>query len=230
MWRSLSLALVAPGLTSAQTATILLVVGIALAAGTAVLTVRGWGRPPRAAVLGGIGFGAIPYLIGQATGVLTPAMIVIPPLMLLLLDELLVGRRRPALLVGAVLGGLVALPVQHSGPVLVALGASAGIGLVVVAVLRPRGGSAVSGRLLTVVMSAAVVYVLALAYPLHLEQTGPRSFNAQVTDNQAGGATLLNGLLNSASHLVSSGSALSYLVLGLIAAGIVEVARRSKAH
>ena len=230
MWHSFFPALVAPGVSSAQAATILLIVGIALAAGTAVLIVRGWGRPPRAAILGGVAYGAVPYLVAQASGVLTPALIAVPPVVLLLLDELLVGRRRPALLVGALLGGLASLPLQHSGPLLLALAAAAGIGLVVVALLRPRETSAGSGRLLTVAATAVLVYVLALAYPLHIAQTGPRSFNAWVTDNQAGGASVLNGLAASLGHLVSSGSALSYLVLGLVLAGVVELTRRSKSR
>jgi hypothetical protein len=181
-------------------------------------------------MLGALGFGAVPYLVGQGTGVLTPAMIVTPPVVLLLLDELLVSRRRSALLVGAIVGVLVSLPVQHSGPLLLALAASTGIGLVVVALLRPRDGAAGGGRLLTALVSAVVVYVLILAYPLHIEQTGPRSFNAWMTDNQAGGAAVLNGLINSLARLVSGGSALTYLLFGLAVAAVVEIARRARAH
>jgi len=79
-------------------------------------------------------------------------------------------------------------------------------------------------------VSAVVVYVLILAYPLHIEQTGPRSFNAWMTDNQAGGAAVLNGLINSLARLVSGGSALTYLLFGLAVAAVVEIARRARAH
>src|SRR5207244_8755784 len=97
---------------------------------------RGVPHPVPAGV-GGLIYGFSPFEIGHSYGHLNLTLAVLPPLLLLLGDELLVRQRRPAWRVGALIGAAVGAQLLV-GQELVGLSAvGAGAGVAVLGALWP---------------------------------------------------------------------------------------------
>src|SRR4029077_8116104 len=77
-----------------------------LSAWCAFLLLRRYARGRAAPLIGGAVYGFSPYVIPHATQHVPLALAFIPPLLLLVLDELLRRRHRSPLLLGVVLGVL----------------------------------------------------------------------------------------------------------------------------
>ena len=103
------------GLPVAVTA--LYTLALALSAWFASVAFRRYVRSYPAALLGGLVYGFSPAMIAQSSSHLhLPLGAVLPPLMLLAVDELLHRQRRNPLLVGAGLGALAACQVLIGPP------------------------------------------------------------------------------------------------------------------
>jgi hypothetical protein len=128
-----------------------------------------------AAVLGGLLFGYSPFVVTSvALGHLSIALLVVPPLTLVVLHELLVRQRPPAWVVGGLLGALVCAQFMISVEVLALMGIAVAVGVVVTAVLSwPRAREACPYALRG--LAAAVgVAVVVLAWPTWYLLAGPR--------------------------------------------------------
>lgn len=200
---------------------------VALAAGTAALVIRGWGGDGRRATLGGLIYGFAPFLSSMALGYLQPWLAVIPPLVFLVLSEVLVKRRRwaPLLAIGA--GIVLALPMAQAMPVLVTAGTALALGAVTVAGFRPAGSPIALSLVLQSLVCGVIAYVGALAYPLSIH-TNSRTLTATVGDNGSDVRRAADTLLVPLQAKLLGGGLLMYGIGALVAAGAVECFRRAK--
>ena len=139
---------------------------------------RHWVRWVPAAFLGGLAYGFSPFVVSElALNQLNIAFLAVPPLLLLVLSDLLVTRRRPPWRNGLYLAGLVVVQFFISTEVLVITVLISVAGLVVVMVwaavaepesLRSRVAPAAVG-----IGVGAGVAVAVLAYPLWFLLDGP---------------------------------------------------------
>jgi hypothetical protein len=97
---------------------LLMTLGPALSAWSAAAAIHRLVPHRGAAFLGGLVYGFSPYVLAQELGHLGFVMAWLPPLALLLLHELLVRRRWPAPLTGALLGVVAALQLYTSAEML----------------------------------------------------------------------------------------------------------------
>jgi hypothetical protein len=149
---------------------------------------RRWVTWSPAAFLGGLVYGFSPFLVTElALNQLNIAFLVIPPLLVMGLDELLVRQRHSPYRVGAALAVLAALQFFVSTEVLVICGLFALVAVAVVLVfvgltepsaIGPRVGYAVRGSA-TAVGGAAVL----LAYPLWFLLHGPAHLTGPIWSN-----------------------------------------------
>ena len=89
-----------------------------------------------AAFVGGLLYGFCPYMIGQGEGHLFLLLAIVPPLMVLLLDEILVRQRGRWWLMGIALGLVMIVQLGWSAEVLALILAVAAIGIIVLAIAR----------------------------------------------------------------------------------------------
>jgi hypothetical protein len=146
---------------------------------------RRWVTWSPAAFVGGLAYGFSPFLITElALNQLNIAFMVIPPLLVIALDELLVRQRRSPYRVGAALAALLVVQFFISTEVLlisvvfalVAVGLIAGyMGLTKPDVLRLHGRYALRGSLTALAVTAVI-----LAYPLWFLLRGPAHLSGPI--------------------------------------------------
>ena len=141
------------------------------------LVLRRWVRWWPACFVGGLVYGFSPYMIGQGQGHLFLTFAALPPLIVLVVDEILVRRRWSARRAGIVLGLLVVGQFLISPEVLVMTACTVGIGVVVVAVTRFREVPAAVDRVARSTAWALGVSVVLLAYPAWVLLDGPEHVN-----------------------------------------------------
>ncbi|MDA8315498.1 MAG: hypothetical protein M0010_10050 [Actinomycetota bacterium] len=153
---------------------VLLVVAFAASALAMCLALRRWVRSWVAAFCGGLLFGFSPYMIGQGSGHLFLVAMFIPPIVLVLLDEIVVAQRHGAVRDGLLLGVLLVLEYYISPEVLAMTAVVAVCGVVLYAIANRH---TVRDRATHVVVAAcccAVVGAAALAYPVWMSVHGPQ--------------------------------------------------------
>jgi hypothetical protein len=89
-----------------------------------------------AAFVGGLLYGFCPYMIGQGEGHLFLLLAIVPPLMVLLLDEVLVRQRGRWWLLGIALGFVMIVQLGWSAELLACILTVAAMGIVVLAIAR----------------------------------------------------------------------------------------------
>lgn len=147
-----------------------------LSATAAFVLLRRWTGWTPAAFLGGLLYGFSPYMVAQGSGHLFLIFAPLPPLIFLLLDELVVRRHHRPVLVGLVLGLVLAAQYLVSSEVFggcLVLG-TIGIALVVVSERRRLVGRA--RHALAGLFTAAVVAAALIGYPVAVQLTGPDRF------------------------------------------------------
>ena len=113
------------------------------------------------AVLGGLLYGLSPYMLAHSVGHLNLTTVWVPPLLLLVLEEVLVRQRRPWLLSGLALGVLATCQLFISEELLASEALIAAIGAMVLAVLfRPEVGPRLGHALRAVAVAALAVGAL----------------------------------------------------------------------
>ena len=160
----------------------------ALSALAMFVLLRRWVRWSPAAFVGGLAYGFSPFVITElALNQLNIAFLAIPPLVVMVLDDLLVRQRRSPYRSGAALAALLVTQFFVSTEVLVITGL---FGIVAVLLMigfvgwrqpeeiRPRVGHALRGTLTALVGTAA-----ALAYPLWFLLGGPAHLTGPIWSN-----------------------------------------------
>jgi hypothetical protein len=128
-----------------------------------------------AAIFGGLLFGYAPFVVSSvALGHLSIALLVVPPLTVLVLHEILVRQQIRAWAAGLMLGGLVCIQFMISVEVLALMGLAAAIGVAVAMVLSPHRVAAAWPYALRAVAVAAGVAVIVLVWPAWFLLDGPR--------------------------------------------------------
>ncbi len=148
-----------------------------------------WTTWPPAALVAGLAYGFSPYVLeGLTLEHIDWVTLVIPPLVLLCLDEILVTQRRRAWLAGASLGALAAVQFFLSPEVLVMAALAAGLGtavLVIGALVVDRASVGRHWRHAAVGLATAALTAGALlAYPVWYALAGPRHLPGKVWPNQ----------------------------------------------
>ena len=182
-----------------------------------------------AAFAGGLCYGFGPFLTGDLRyGHLDLTWLVLPPLIFWCLDALLVrGTRRP-ILTGAVLGALVVAQFFVSTEMLAITALTAALSAIVMSLGWPRSvvPSLVAAR--RGLLIAAVIVVVALAYPFWYVVAGPRHFVGPVWHHVGEIAASLAATVEPHAELAGvafvSGSNGSYLGPALLAVLVVGAA------
>ncbi|HEY7200121.1 MAG TPA: hypothetical protein VIC57_07920 [Candidatus Dormibacteraeota bacterium] len=147
---------------------------LALSAWTAFLLLRRLVISPLAAGVGGLLYGFSPYMFAQSLGHPHLTVAFLPPLMLLLLDEIVRVQRRPAVWLGAALAAAAVAQFFISEEVLVVTGLTAGVILVVAAALWPHEALARTSRAVPALLVAGGLFAVAVAWPVWFQLRGPQ--------------------------------------------------------
>jgi hypothetical protein len=153
---------------------------IVLAAWCAYLAIRRLVRSRAAAACGGLMYGFSPYLMAHAHGHAKVSFALLPPLLLILLHEILVVQRRRAWLAGTALGALLTtqLLIYEEGVVLALVAGGAGVAVLALtnrSELRRRRSHALRALL----WAGATACVLA-TFPLAVQLLGPNHLSGTV--------------------------------------------------
>jgi hypothetical protein len=223
---------------------IVVVLSIALSAWCSFLALRRWADGAIGPVVGGAIYGFSPYLVSHAALHLNLIAVWAPPLFLILLDELLVRRRRRAVTLGVWLGLLSAMQLLIAEELLATSVVSAAVLAAVLAVVvgaRHRDELTVAARrAMVAVVGASATFLAVAGWPLAVQLFGPLRIQGRVQDVEVFSTDLLNVLLPTpyqffapeAATTVSSGfsglyhEAGAYLGLPLLAVLVVTVVRQ----
>ncbi len=137
---------------------------------------RRWVRWVPAAFAGGLLYGFSPYMVNQGIGHLNLLFVPFPPIVLLLFDELVVRQHRPPMLVGVGLGLALALEYLVSSELFASTCVMAAIGLLVLAVARPRQIRRRALRVATGLIPGMIVCGALIGYPAAVQLFGPDRF------------------------------------------------------
>ncbi|HVS06990.1 MAG TPA: hypothetical protein VHK65_12640 [Candidatus Dormibacteraeota bacterium] len=176
-------ALVAPltlGPGAVLASNVLLVLSLGLSAWCAFLAIRRYTNSWLAAFLGGLLYGFSPFMVAQALGHPQMTAAFTPPLMLIVLDELIVRQRRRAIWLGLALGvvGAVQLLIAEEVLATEALVATLGVALLVgmyPGQLRIRAPFVLRGLGI-----AAVAIIVLTGYPLAVQFFGPQQVHGSI--------------------------------------------------
>jgi hypothetical protein len=153
--------------TAGLPVTTLYTLALALSAWFASIAFRRYVRSYPAALLGGLIYGFSPAMIAQSSSHLHLTLgAVLPPLLLLLLDDVLVRQRRSPWLVGTGLGLMAGAQLLIGEELLAFTGIAAAAMLVAQLVLFPRRVPAKAGHAVGGLAAAAVVFAVLAAWPL----------------------------------------------------------------
>ncbi len=151
-----------------------------LSATSMFLVLRRWTTWVPAAFVGGLAYGFSPYMVGQSTAHLHLIFVPLPPLIVLATVELFARRSGRAWRWGVLLGLLVAGQFLISSEILVTTVLVVVIGLVVLAVARPRAVVPALRFATTGLLSALAVAAALLAYPASVFLGGPERYPSTV--------------------------------------------------
>ena len=180
--------------------TLLAVLGFAGSATAMWWVVGRWARWWVSRFVAGLLYGFSPYLLAQGSGHLNLELVALPPLVLLLADELLVRQRRRAVPVGVALGLVCLAQLLTTEEVLASTFVVAVAGVVVLALQqrprlsRPRFRHAGIG-----LGTAALLLTVAAAWPLSVQFFGRGRVTAPVQDASPYAADVL-GLITPTVH------------------------------
>ncbi len=191
---------------------VLMVVGIACSGFAAWLAIRRWTGDGLAPMVGGAVYAFSPYVASHAALHLNLATAWVPPLFLMILDELLVTRHRPPWQAGMALGvlGVAQLLINEET---LATSAVAAVVLVCVMFLARRDGRVGARwrhgalRLVPALTVASATFLALAAWPLAVQFFGPQRINGPVQDPETHSTNLLNLVLPTPYQLVAPDAA-----------------------
>ena len=160
-----------------------------------------WG-PARFAA--GLLYGFSPYLVAQGSGHLNLSLVALPPLVLLLLDDLLVRQDRSPVRRGLLLGLVALAQLLTTEEVLASTFVVCVAGLLLLLLL---GRTSVRGRVrhaVTGLGTAALLLTALAAYPLAVQFAGPQRVTAPVQDASPYAADLLGTVVPTVFQLLGT--------------------------
>jgi len=188
---------------------VLMTAAVALSAWCAYLALRRYARGVVAPVVGGALYGFSPYVVPHALLHLDLTLAFVPPLFLLVLDELIVRRRRSPVAMGVALAVLSACQLLMTEEVLATSVILAAILVIVLGATRPSEVRAASGRVLSGLGVATSVFVVLAAWPLVVQFAGPQRLHGRVQDPEVFTTDLLNLVVPTSSQAMAPAPAVS---------------------
>jgi hypothetical protein len=160
---------------------IIATVGTGTAGASMFLLLRRWCRWVPAACLGGLLYAFAPYFVAEGFGGRLQLLIgTLPPLIILVLDDLWGGEGEPSWKCGILLGLLTALELLVAEETLAILGVLVLIGAVFVLLGRRTMVRQIVRRTAKAMLYAVPVFVLVTAYPLYVQFAGPYRIHGPV--------------------------------------------------
>lgn len=182
---------------------IVITTGVALSAWCAFLAVRRYAHGIVAPLIGGAVYGFSPYVVPQATQHFQLALAFVPPLFLLVLDELVTRRRRSPLLLGAALGVLAFVQFLIEEEVVLTSAILGGIMVALLAVQHRQEISATIRSLLEALVTAVVVFAVLAAWPSAVQFLGPQQVHGNLNAAFPSSTDLLNVVVPTRFQLVA---------------------------
>ena len=152
---------------------VLLTLAVALSAWCCYLVLRRYVASRVAAAAGALLYGYSPYVLAHAHSHPNLPMVFTPPLLLLLLDEIVVRQRRSPVELGLALGAVTAAQLLLTEEVLATEAVVAALAVAVLAALHPRQVRARAGYVLRAVGVGLAVCLVVGAVPLAVQFLGP---------------------------------------------------------
>lgn len=182
---------------------VLLVFGVALSGWTAWLAIRRWTGDGPGPVTGGAVYAFSPYVASHAALHLNLATAWVPPLVLIVVDELLVTRRRPPWQAGVALGLLASAQLLIAAEMLATCAVAAAVLICVMAVAGRGRWRAAAARLGSALAVATPVFLLLCAWPLVTQFFGPQRITRQVQDPKTFSTDVLNLVVPTPYQLIA---------------------------
>jgi hypothetical protein len=169
---------------------VLLTLAYGMSAWSAYLAIRRFVPSHGAAAVGGLVYGFSPAMLGHSHH---PNLILVflLPLLLVLVDEVLVGQRRSPLWLGVVLGLVAAAQLLIGEELLVATGLLSAVLLAVLVASHPRAVPSRVRYALTAIAVSLLVFAPLAAWPLKAQLTGPARVQSDITPEVRGSSDLL---------------------------------------
>ncbi len=183
-----------------------MVASVALSAWCAFLLLRRLTDHPAASAVGGAVYGFSPYVVSHMVLHLNLTSVFIPPLFVLLLHELVIGRQRSSTVLGAAVGLLAACQLLISEEVLATSAVAAALLFVVLLVVglhRRVPLREPAGRVLAAIVPAGVTFGLVAAWPLAGQFLGAQRIDGQVQNLETFSTDLLNVVIPTQYQLFS---------------------------
>lgn len=185
-----------------------IVASIALSAWCCFIALRRFAPRSIAPIVGGAVYGFSPYVMSHAALHLNLIAVWAPPLFLLLLDEILIHRRRSPRFLGVALGLLAACQLLTAEEVLATSAVSAAIFVgILVAVHRRMDLAVAIRRLGAAVVPAGVAFAVVAAWPLAVQFLGPQRIQSRVQDLETFSTDFLNLVVPTQYQLISPDAA-----------------------
>jgi len=183
---------------------LLVTLALPLSGWCAYLAIRRW-TSRASATIGGLLFAFSPQMAAQGLVHAPVVLALTPPLVLLLLTDLLVQRRWPALVSGGALGVVAAAQVLTWSELLATTALMATVGVILAVALqrdRPRVAP-YAGVVLRGALSALVTFLLIAGVPLFVEFRGPQRIQGLLHQGVPLGADLLNFVVPTPTQLLT---------------------------
>jgi hypothetical protein len=165
-----------------------------------------WAPWPPARFAAGLLYGFSPYEVAQGSGHLNLTLVALPPLVLLLLDDLLVRQDRSPVRRGALLGLVALAQLLTTEEVLASTFVMSVAGLVVLVVQHPGAVRRHAPHALTGLAVAAGVLVVLAAWPLAVQFLGPQRITAPVQDLRPYAGDLLGTVVPTVFQVLGTGA------------------------
>jgi hypothetical protein len=186
---------------------VLMTVAVVLDAWCARLALQRYANGIVGPIVGGAVYGFSPFVVPHAALHLNLATALAPPLFLILLDEILVRRRRPAWLLGIAVGFVAAFQLLTAEELLATSAIAAIVFVGVLAACRPAQIRAGLRRLLPASVTAATTFILLAAWPLAAQFLGRQRIGGRVQDADSFATDLLNLVLPTRYQLIAPAAA-----------------------
>jgi len=215
--------------------TVALTLAPGLSAWACWLACRRFVRWEPACVVGGLLFGYSPFVVQNIDqGHLGLGLLVVPPLVVVVLHEILVRQKRPAVWCGLALGALLFAQFMISQEILTLTVLTAAVGVVVCALVAPRRAAAAFPFALRAFAVTAVTGAVTLAVPVWFMLDGPQHIRGSIwSGGQVFFIAMAYDLWNAGRYATQlpafpvgagQGSAVEFLGLGVLVAAAVALA------
>jgi hypothetical protein len=159
---------------------VLLVLSLGLSAWCAFFAIRRYTNSWLAAFLGGLLYGFSPFMVAQALGHPQLTAAFTPPLMLIVLDELIVRQRHRAMWLGLALGAIAAIQLLIAEEVLATEALIAALGVALLVGMYPGQLRIRAPLVLRGLGVAALTIIVLTGYPLAVQFFGPQQVHGSI--------------------------------------------------